>query len=84
MVLPIRELRYDSREMRVETLCVKQFYHGEELSILDVDVAKKIIKALRTTVENYIQIDVVYHEDSDMYEYIGKLKVVIPNRDNNL
>lgn len=85
-LVPTREVRFDSRQMRVETICANTFYPGplyDHCRIIDpegfiIHVKEGICNELATTLEDYIRVDVVYHEESDMYECIGKLKVVVP------
>lgn len=85
-MVPTRKIAVDSRQMRVETLCSSSCYHGAldaHCRTIDPEgfithVKEGICNELATTLEDYIKVDVVYYEDSDIYEYRGKLKVVVP------
>lgn len=87
-MVPTREVRYDSREMRVETLCASSYWHGSldahcrarDPEGYATTVKEHICNDLAECLEDYIKVDVAYYEDDDIYEYIGKLKVLVPTR----
>ena len=86
-MVPTREVWYDSREMRVETLCASSYYHAsldahcrridQENHIMHIK--ESICRELAESLEDYITVNIAYYEDDDIYEYIGKLKVVVPH-----
>jgi hypothetical protein len=88
-MVPTREVVYDSRQMRVETLCANHFYNKdmidyvreENLQDLEEMFREDIIDQLEAWLEHFIQFKLIHREDvmPNAYEVIGKIKVVVPD-----
>lgn len=85
--VPTREVRYDSREMRVETLRANHFYNKDMVDYvreinpegLNEMFRTDIIDQLEPWLEDHIQFEYIHHEDMpNTCEVIGKIKVVVP------
>lgn len=87
-MVPTHEVGYDSRQMKVETLCASQYYsksHVDYLYSMNPEglverIREDFIDSLASGLEDYIQFSGIDHTDMpDTYEIIGKLKVVVPH-----
>lgn len=82
----VKEIKYNRRDMRIKTFAASSYWHGSlnaHCWAIDPEgfittVKEHICSELATVLEDYISIDVVHHKNDDIYEYIGKLKVVVP------
>lgn len=81
-MVPVREVRYDSRQMRVETLRSEICINIDDTQYITGELIYKMLyKDLEKHLHNYIK-----HECYDQvrgggfYKYISELKVVVPER----
>lgn len=87
-MVPVREVRYDSRQMRVETLRVSCYYSGmmlehlrnnDNLEWFDNILKEDFSKALSKKIGDYIQFRSGCIDSDGDVKYTGELKVVVPH-----
>ena len=87
--VPVREVVYDSMQMRVETLRANQFYNKDTIDYireknpqsLDEMFREDIVDHLTPWLEEFIRLKCIHSKDNtpNTYNVIGELKVVVPH-----
>lgn len=81
-MVPVREVRYDSRQMRVETLRAERYMDADGCRYIPSDVIfNHIIDDMKPELRKFMHYETEGpFQNSDYYRYAVELKVVVPER----